>query len=205
MAVPVRPGGPSFKRSSRRDGSYLRVCGMPAGDGDASADHRRLRRVANRCVAPICVSVGSPCAANRSGDGPGAGGAIARTMGGTGMGRSSARYLLQTARDGHGERPRQHAGSARAGSRLSGSPPCRSRGVASASRRADGRRQETLSRGLHSGGGGQRRFSCLERDRLYVRSPHLHQRRHSLISWLELGDEPAWRPLRIRRWLRGAR
>jgi hypothetical protein len=68
------------------------------------------------------------------------------------------------------------------GSALPTSLPCRSRRAVPAPRRAVDRRQEALSRGLQPGGGGHRRSACLERDRLRVRSPHVHARRTSVIS-----------------------
>jgi hypothetical protein len=55
---------------------------------------------------------------------------------GTGVGRSSARYLLQTTCHGHGKASRQHVGSTRAWNRLSTAHPRGRGGVASARGRA---------------------------------------------------------------------
>src|SRR5439155_6420922 len=54
----------------------VRVCGLPARDGSASPDHRLLRLLADRRAAPISIALGTPRAANRGGDGRGAGGAV---------------------------------------------------------------------------------------------------------------------------------
>ena len=46
---------------------------MPAGDGNAASDRRFLRLLADRRAAPIAIALGTPRAANRGGDGRGAG------------------------------------------------------------------------------------------------------------------------------------
>jgi len=117
----------------------VRVRRLPAGDGSASPDHRLLRLLADRRAAPISIALGTPRAANRGGDGRGAGGASATALGGTGMERSGAWDLLQAARDRYGEEPREHDGAARAGHRLPAPPPSRQRRAAPALRRADRR------------------------------------------------------------------
>src|SRR2546430_2342186 len=117
----------------------VRVRRLPAGDGSASPDHRLLRLLADRRAAPISIALGTPRAANRGGDGRGAGGASATALGGAGMERSGAWDLLQAARDRYGEEPREHDGAARAGHRLPAPPPSRQRRAAPALRRADRR------------------------------------------------------------------
>ena len=54
------------ERSARRRGADLRVCRLPAGDGDASPDHRYLRRLADRRAAAIGIALGAPRAAHRA-------------------------------------------------------------------------------------------------------------------------------------------
>src|SRR5258708_10565509 len=71
--VPLRTAGPPFERNSPRGSSYLFVCGLPPGNRDAPSDYRLLCLLANRCAPAARVAVGAPCAANRRGDGQGAG------------------------------------------------------------------------------------------------------------------------------------
>jgi hypothetical protein len=63
-------------------------------------------------------------------------------------------------------------------------------------RRADDRRQDTLSRGVQPGGAWQCRSACPERNRLHVRSPHLEPRHPSLISVAPEGEAVAFSPAR---------
>ena len=180
IGVPVRLAGPSLERASPRGGAYLRVCGLPAGTGDASPGHRRLRLLANRCAATIGIAMGTPCAANRGGDGRGAGVSAPRRLAEPEWEEAAPGIsckLLATDTEKHrvSMLVRLAPGAEY--------PPHRHAGVEELyllAWRADDRRQETLSWGLQPGGAWHRRSACLERDRLHVRSPHLDPRRSSL-------------------------
>src|SRR4029450_10709049 len=103
IAVPLCLAGPSFERSSGGGDTPLRVCRVPAGTGDTSSDHQRLRLLANRCAAPVCIAVGASCSASRGGNGSEAAGVGGPTMGRTRMGRRGTGERGQRACDGTGE------------------------------------------------------------------------------------------------------
>src|SRR2546425_5418163 len=79
--IAVRSGGPSFARNCSRGSSDLCLRGLPAGNENASTAYRVLCLLANRCTAPICVSMGPACAANRRGNRQGAGLSTVTTTG----------------------------------------------------------------------------------------------------------------------------
>ena len=173
--VPLCAAGPSSEGGRGRGAN--RLCGVQERDGDHFARSSTLRFLADGLAAPNNAALGPPVAPYRDETGqPSRRRQNARR---TGMGGGRAGHHVQAARDRRGAGPRQHAGPARSGRRVSTAYACRRRGAAPAGRRAvvDDRKLFPGDYMMAEPGTRRRR---LERDRLHLRPHHQHQRHPSL-------------------------